>query len=59
MQHAVAGKAGLSKTDAGKAVDATIDAITEALKAGEKLTLIGFGTFSVSNLGMFGFRSSV
>ncbi len=44
----VATNAGLTKADAGRAIDATFDAITEALKKGEKLTLLGFGTFSVS-----------
>jgi DNA-binding protein HU-beta len=37
----------LSKTDAGKALDATIASISEALKAGDTVTLVGFGTFSV------------
>jgi DNA-binding protein HU-beta len=43
----MAEKAGLSKTDAEKALKAFTDAITEALKAGEKVALVGFGTFSV------------
>ncbi len=38
----------LSKADAGRALNSTIDSIVKALKKGEKLTLIGFGTFSVS-----------
>ena len=38
----------LSKADAGRALNAIIDNILKALKKGEKLTLIGFGTFSVS-----------
>ena len=46
--EAVATNAGLTKADATRAIDATFDAITEALKKGEKLTLLGFGTFSVS-----------
>lgn len=46
--EAVATNAGLTKADAARAIDATFDAITEALKKGEKLTLLGFGTFSVS-----------
>jgi len=37
----------LSKTDAGKALDATITSITEALKSGDTVTLVGFGTFNV------------
>jgi len=44
----VAAGAGLSKVDAKKAIDATIAAIKEALAAGDKISLIGFGTFSVS-----------
>jgi DNA-binding protein HU-beta len=43
----MAEKAGLSKTDAEKALKAFVDAVTEALKAGEKVALVGFGTFSV------------
>lgn len=46
--EAVATNAGLTKADAARAIDATFDAIKEALKKGEKLTLLGFGTFSVS-----------
>ncbi len=42
---AVAEKAELSKAASGKAVDAIVEAITEELKKGEKVTLIGFGTF--------------
>lgn len=44
---AVASQAGLSKAQAGAAVDAFTDAITKALKKSEKVTLVGFGTFSV------------
>jgi DNA-binding protein HU-beta len=40
--------ASLSKADAGRALNATIDAIVKALKKGNKVALIGFGTFSVS-----------
>jgi DNA-binding protein HU-beta len=46
---AVANSTGLSKTDAGKAVDGVFDAITDALKSGEEVRLVGFGTFSVSS----------
>ena len=42
---AVAAKANLSKKDADAAVVAVIDAVTEALKANEKVSLIGFGSF--------------
>ena len=44
---AIAEKGGLSKADAGKALDATIASITEALKSGDTVTLVGFGTFGV------------
>lgn len=44
---AVATKAEISKKDADKAVAAVIDAVTDALKAGDKVQLIGFGTFEV------------
>ena len=43
--NAVAEKAGLSKKDSEKAVSAVIDAITETLVAGDKVQLIGFGSF--------------
>lgn len=48
LVEAVATNAGLTKADATRAIDATFDAITETLKKGDKLTLIGFGTFGVS-----------
>ncbi|WP_294538402.1 HU family DNA-binding protein [uncultured Gemmiger sp.] len=44
---AVATNAGLTKKDAEKAVSATLDVITDALKNGEKVSLVGFGTFEV------------
>ncbi len=47
LVNAMAEKAGLSKTDAEKALKSFVDAVTEALKAGEKVALVGFGTFSV------------
>lgn len=45
---AVANGTGLSKADAGKAVDGVFDAITSALKSGDDVRLVGFGTFSVA-----------
>lgn len=45
--NAVAEKAGLSKSDSKKAIDAITEAISGALKSGDKVALIGFGTFSV------------
>lgn len=44
----VASKAGLSKADAEKAVNATIASIEEAVAGGDSVALIGFGTFKVS-----------
>lgn len=38
----------LTKTDAKKALDATVEAIKETLIAGDKIALVGFGTFSVN-----------
>ena len=43
----VAQKTNLSKKDSDKAVAAVLDAITETLAAGEKVSLVGFGTFEV------------
>lgn len=45
---AIAESAGLSKAAAGKALDATIEAITGALKGGQEVTLVGFGSFYVA-----------
>ena len=44
---AVAAQAGLTKVQAQKSVEATVDAIAGALKGGDKVQLVGFGTFSV------------
>lgn len=44
---AISEKSGLSKKDSEKALSAAIDSITDALKAGDKVALIGFGTFEV------------
>ena len=44
----IAAAASLTKADAGKALDSTLDAIRLSLKKGQKVTLVGFGTFSVS-----------
>ena len=44
----IARDAGLTKSDALKAVDALVDNVTKALKKGDKVTLVGFGTFAVS-----------
>lgn len=44
---AIADSADLSKAAAGRALDGTIEAISSALKGGDQVTLVGFGTFSV------------
>ncbi|MBE6264533.1 MAG: HU family DNA-binding protein [Prevotella sp.] len=44
----IAANAGLSKADSKKALDATVEAIKAALVAGDKIQLVGFGTFAVS-----------
>ena len=44
----VAEKTGLTKADSTRAIDATFEAITKALKKGDKIPLVGFGTFGVS-----------
>ena len=44
----IAAQAGISKAAAKKALDATTGAIKDALKAGEKVQLVGFGTFAVA-----------
>ncbi len=46
--ESVAKQSGLSKADAGRAVDAVLDSITGTLMTGDKVTLPGFGTFSTS-----------
>ena len=43
----VAAAAGVSKTDAAKVLNALVDNITDALKKGDKVQLVGFGTFEV------------
>lgn len=43
----IAGEAKISKKDAGAALSAFINAVTLAMEAGEKVSLVGFGTFSV------------
>ncbi len=44
----LAEEAGITKTQANTALDAFVDAVTKTLKKGDKVTLVGFGTFSVS-----------
>ncbi len=45
--EAIVAKSGLSKKDAGAALDATVESIKAALKGGDKVQLVGFGTFAV------------
>lgn len=47
LVEAIAEDAGLTKADAGRALDAMIDSVSKALKKGDTVSLIGFGTFSV------------
>ncbi|MDL2208582.1 HU family DNA-binding protein [Parabacteroides sp. OttesenSCG-928-O15] len=46
--NAVSEKAGLSKVDAKKAVEAFVETVSNELKAGGKVALLGFGSFSVA-----------
>ncbi len=48
LVEAVAETAGLTKADATRAIDATLDAIKGALAKGDKVPLVGFGTFATS-----------
>ncbi len=48
---AIAEKAGLTKVQAKQALDATLDAIGEALAKNDKVALLGFGTFGVAEKG--------
>lgn len=46
--EAISNDSKLSKADAGRALDSTITAISKALKKGDRVALVGFGTFSVT-----------
>lgn len=46
---AVADRCGMSKADVSKAIDATLDTITDALKQDDDVRLVGFGTYTVSS----------
>ena len=50
LVKAIAAKAELTNAQSAKALDAFIEAVTEALKSGEKLALVGFGTFEVKDV---------
>lgn len=45
--EAIAESADLTKSDAGRALDAALEAVTAALKRGETVSLVGFGSFGV------------
>lgn len=45
--NAMAAESGLSKTDSKKALEAFIASVAKAMKAGDKVSLVGFGTFNV------------
>ncbi|MBZ4189942.1 HU family DNA-binding protein [Niabella beijingensis] len=44
----ISGDSGITKTQANAALDSFVDAVTRTLKKGDKVTLVGFGTFSVT-----------
>lgn len=46
---AIAASADLPKASAGRALDAVVDSITDALKKGDQVSLVGFGTFAVKH----------
>lgn len=48
LVQSVADKAGISRADTAKAVDAVFECITESLQGGDEVRVVGFGTFSVS-----------
>ncbi len=45
---AIAGSTGLSKSDSAKAVDSVFDSIADALKSGQEVRIVGFGSFNVT-----------
>lgn len=47
MVEAIAKKAGVTKAEAARVLDAVVSSVTDALASGEKVTLTGFGTFEV------------
>ena len=49
LVYAIAEKSGLNKKNSEAALNATITSIEDALKAGDKVVLVGFGTFEVRN----------
>lgn len=51
LVNEIAKQTGLSKVKSGEAVDAFVSAVSESLKKGDKVTLVGFGTFTTSKRG--------
>jgi len=49
LMHAIVEKTDLSKRDVGAVIEAFMDVVTAELRAGNKITVTGFGTFRVSN----------
>jgi len=49
LVDAIASSADISKASAGRALDAMVDTITESLRKGDPVALVGFGTFSVKD----------
>lgn len=49
LVDSIASKSGLTKADAGRALEAVLDTVTDSLKSGDKVTIPGFGTFSTSH----------
>lgn len=47
LVDSIAASAGLTKADAGRALDAFVKGVTRALRRGDSVSLVGFGTFSV------------
>lgn len=48
LVNSLSEKTGLTKTKSNQAIDALVETISEALKGGDKVTLVGFGTFTTS-----------
>tara|TARA_Y100000588_G_scaffold367945_1_gene435259 strand:+ start:671 stop:943 length:273 start_codon:yes stop_codon:yes gene_type:complete len=49
LQEKIASEAGISKAAAGRAIESILGNITKSLKKGESVSLVGFGTFKISN----------
>ena len=51
LVEGIATKVGMTKAEAGRALDATFEVIAEALEKGDRVPLVGFGTFGISKRG--------